>query len=160
MHPTCVAWYLSNQNYGIINITSNLLDSGNIMLKAFESIADLNLQDIDKIAVEKPFLRLLGDNTRELAKRIIHIQRHFGMLLYILGRVFKDVDQVHVSSKVARDKIYKREINMDTQLSEARALLEDSTTLPPLQLLCLHDTLVLARYLNEFVDNNICEMVV
>ena len=140
LHPTRVAWYLNALEYGICKITLNLVYTGDILAERFGS---------------KPYLKLLGDQySRKLAEQIIHTQRTFGVILYLIHLNFPGVPQVQVSSKVARDKIYNKEINKDIQLSEARVLLENTEHLSPLSLLCLHDCLCIERYLE--LENIVC----
>lgn len=157
LHPTRVAWYLNALEYGICKITLNLVYTGDILAERFGSIVKDNL-NINRIAIEKPYLKLLGDQySRKLAEQIIHTQRTFGVILYLIHLNFPGVPQVQVSSKVARDKIYNKEINKDIQLSEARVLLENTEHLSPLSLLCLHDCLCIERYLE--LENIVCSNV-
>lgn len=147
LHPTHIAWLIDNKIYGIINLTSNLISNGHEMREILKQ--DVNITP-ENIILEKPFLKLIGDNQRKLADDIIHVQRNFGVLLYILDQLYPGIPVIHVSSKVARSEVYGRDyITKDTQLSEAVVLLKDiklKNEYSPLALLCLHDTLVLKRY--------------
>ena len=146
LHPSCLAWIVDNKKYGVIPLTSNLADNGKVIR---ETLSQVDVTP-DTIVLEKPFLKLLGDNQRKLAQDILHIQRIFGMLLYILDLQYPTIPVVHVSSKVARLTVYGREsLTKDVQLSEASVLLDgvkQNTNMTPLQLLCLHDCLVLKKY--------------
>jgi len=167
LHPSCIAWMLDNKNYGIIGLTSNLIVNGRVVAKNLSSRV---VEKLDTIVLEKPFLKLQGDNQRALADSIIHVQRNFGMFLYILDMLFRDVPVKHVSSKVARLEVYSSEhISKDVQLSEAsvllksepRVLLKSSSDIKsyepksPLEILCLHDCLVLKRYYNIIGVNSV-----
>lgn len=147
LHPTHIAWLIDNENYGVINLTSNLVENGK---KVREELGKVVTTTPTEIIVEKPFLKLFGDNQKKLADDIIHVQRNFGVLLYILDSIFPDATITHVSSKIARLAVYKRDhISKDVQLSEAAVLLTDVRMregITPLALLCLHDTLVLKKY--------------
>lgn len=144
LHPGCISWLVNNELYGIIPLSSNLIDNGvNIKNELFK------LAEPNKIIIEKPFLKLMGPDSHKLAEDIIHVQRNFGMLLYILYDLFKKADVEHISSKTAREKVYNRDyITKDTQLSEAVVLLKNvkNKNYTPLHLLCLHDVLVLKKY--------------
>ena len=148
-HPKHLAYYLNKDLYGIIPVETNLNVTGDRVRQVLEEVTQEI--KIENIVVEKPFLRLLGnaDERKTLAKHIIHVQRTFGVILYIVHMLFRGVPQAHISSKIARDTIYKRDISKDTQLSEASALLNNCQAFSPLTLLSLHDCLVMNRYFKE-----------
>jgi len=152
LHPSCFAWLLDNDQtmYGVLNLTSNLIDNGCLIENELEGL-NREGDEFDEIIIEKPFLKLQGDNQRKLADDIIHVQRNFGMLLYILNKLYPTLPVTHVSSKVARNKVYDRDhITKDLQLSEAAVLLKgvrEILKITPLNLLCLHDCLVLKKYM-------------
>lgn len=145
LHPNHIAWLVDNEMYGIINLSSNLIENGHRIKEKFTEHVQITPE---AIIIEKPFLKLLGDNQRTIADSIIHVQRNFGMLLYILDEKY-GVPVNHVSSKVARTTVYKREyITKDVQLSEACVLLKGLKTrqYTPLNILSLHDVMVLKAY--------------
>lgn len=144
LHPSCVAWVFEDK-YGVITLSTNLVDNGDLIKKELGS----KVVNPNEIIVEKPFLKLLGDNQRVIADSIIHVQRNFGMLLYILNELYRNINVNHISSKVARVTVYKREyITKDVQLSEASVLLKGLKNTPyrPLDILSLHDVMVLKSY--------------
>lgn len=151
LHPAAVSYLIDKSTYGVIPIGSDLIENGRKLKGDLSSrVSSLNIKNI---IIEKPFLKLQGsvDNQRKLASDIIHVQRTFGMLLYLLDSLFPNVPVVHVSSKVARNKVYSRDtISKDLQLSEVSVLLKDikNKDYTPLFLLCLHDCLVLRSYIN------------
>jgi hypothetical protein len=150
LHPSFVAWMVNIEKYGAIELSTNLLLNADNIYKTLSD--ELYNYNIDEVVVEKPFLKLIGDNQRKLADDIIHIQRTFGVLLYLLHRVFPSAVMNHISSKVARVAVYKTEtISKDVQLSEVDVLLKavQGDNYPPLAKLCLHDLLVLISFVNK-----------
>ena len=135
LHPTKLAWLIDSKTYGVVDINTNLIETGHLM---HQQLGKLNYE-FDEIITEKPFLKILGDNTRKLADSIIHVQRTFGVLLYILELLFPGVPVNQISAKVAREKVYKREsITKDTQLSEANVLLRPPPPSAPNSTLTSH----------------------
>jgi hypothetical protein len=82
-HPKQLAYYLTCDIYGIIQVETNLNISGDRFREVLERItSDLK---VDNVVIEKPLLKLLGvqEERKTLAKHIIHVQRTlFGALLY------------------------------------------------------------------------------
>ena len=149
MHPACIAYLIDNKTYGTMHLTSDLCRNGDAVAKWLDDIAVKSQGFVEEIIIEKPWLRLQGDNAKRLADDIIHIQRNFGVVLYLLHKSFPKLLVTHVSPKVARLAVYGREtISKDVQFSETRVLLEGIRDTDPdlLTLLCLHDVLVLKRY--------------
>lgn len=147
LHPSYMSWMVNDSIYGVIEIDNDLITTGN---KIYEILGE-ELQNIypKEIVLEKPFLKLLGENQHKLAGDIIKVQRTFGAMLFILSQLFPDAIYNHVSAKVAREGVYKRQdLSKDTQLSEVNVLLKNirEKNYPPLALLCLHDCLVLKSY--------------
>lgn len=152
MHTNKLAWYWDSDTYGIIPFFTSQLKSGKAMNEGLYKIATLlGLKDnLDKIIIEKPNLKLIGENLKHLARLIIHMQRHFGMLIWILQIIFPDVQQEHLNIKKVKETIYNYPLTKDVQLSEARALLMNSDDIGALDLLCLHDTLCMSRYMKKY----------
>lgn len=149
LHTNQLAWYLDDTHYGIIYIYTSQLNSGEVLHKHLSDIVNIDVK-VDRIVLEKPNLKLIGDSYQRLAKMIIHTQRHFGMLIWLLHSIFEDVPQEHLNIKKVKEVVYNYSLNKDVQLSEARALLNNSDELTPLSLLCLHDCLVMYRYMKDF----------
>ena len=148
LHPRNLAFYVNKHIHGVIPVDNWLPDS----CDAFRDVLErLEVVKLDKIILEQPFLRILREDTgrKSQARYIIHTQRHFGALLYILHLIFRGVPQRHISSRVAREAVYGRHISKETQLSEVRALLDHTDHYTALQLLCLHDTMVLNAYVKK-----------
>lgn len=147
LHPSYIVWLIDSENYGFINLNSNLIDNGRIIYKQLsEQVSSYYPR---QIIIEKPFLKLLGDNNRKLADTIIHVQRNFGVMLFILDWLFPEATTTHVSPKEARRTVYKADqISKDIQLSEVNALLKGikNKDYPPLILLGLHDLLVMKTF--------------
>ena len=151
-HPKQLAYFINRDTYGIIPVDTNLNISADRFKGDLESATSGAC--IENVILEKPFLKLLGsDHERKtLAKNVIHVQRHFGALLYIIHLLFRNVPQHHISSKVAREKVFGRVISKDQMLSEARCLLNNCEACSPLALLSLYDCLVLDRFHREHIE--------
>lgn len=103
IHTSCIAFLADNKQYFVLPLSKDLaLNGRNIK----EPLENNNLKSISEIVIEKPFLKFLGGNNQELAETIVHIQRNFGVLLYILSEFYPDVVITHISSKIARDGEY------------------------------------------------------
>ena len=146
LHTNRLAWYLDEVHYGVLHIQASQLKSGQIIEEALQRIAR-RTDKIDMVVLEKPNLKLIGDNFHKIARMIILIQRHFGMLVWIIHTIFPNAGQEHLNIRKVKALVYSYPLNKDVQLSEARTLLHGASTMTPLDLLCLHDCMVMARYM-------------
>jgi hypothetical protein len=144
IHPAVIAFLISNNEHGIINITTDLNRNINLIQKSLGHLKDYN---VDQILIEKPFLKLLGDNQKQIAANIIHIQRLTGALLALLSITFPSSTIEQISARAAREAVYGTEhLTKDQQLSEANVILGNTKEYSALELLALHDCLVLKSF--------------
>jgi len=68
--------------YGCVEISNDLITTGNDVW----DILGEELKNVypKEIIIEKPFLKLQGPNQKQLASGIIHVQRTFGVVLFIV----------------------------------------------------------------------------
>lgn len=142
LHPNKIGWLTTHYEYGIINVDQDLC----VTITNMEEVLKDILDDVGAVYVEKPFLKLQGDNPRLLAKMIIKVQRHFGALLYAL----KTKATKQLSSKTIEKSVYKDTvITMDMKFTETLAVLKgDTSKYTPLELLVLHDVLLLEAFID------------
>jgi hypothetical protein len=152
VHPLYISWLCgSEQNADLIHIGQDILETAD---RAVELLAGM---DVSQVLIEKPYIKLYDaeqENHSKMAKNIIRIQRIVGILLHHFHK--RGIPVEHVNVLTARLNAYGEKIlNKDTQLSEVRTLLPQTKPMSPLQALCMHDTLVLRAYHNNF--KGICD---
>lgn len=149
LHQTALAVLIDNENYMIIPVHTDLLKTMSEIRIYFNTLSDL---EIENVYFEKPFLRMFGTDRRQLAGAVIHIQRHFGALVVMVNELFPFAHVDQVSGRTAKEGVYQDEIlTKDVQLTEASALLKGirNRDYSALQILSLHDCLVLRTYFNN-----------
>lgn len=147
IHPSAISYLISYKEYGIINIVSDLNKNIAAIKNTFERLKSYN---ITQIILEKPFLKLIGDNQKKIAQDIIHIQRLTGAFLTLSTLYFPDAAIEQISARKVRQAVYGTDyLSKDTQLSEAEAILDSTKDFSALEILSLHDCLVLKSYMNN-----------
>ncbi|WP_297842064.1 hypothetical protein [Ignavibacterium sp.] len=147
LHPKSLAWYISEKDFGVVQVSKSFKVSSGLFYKLIKGITDRH-KDIVNVIIEKPYLRLNGDDRKRLARDIIHIQRLFGSLLSWLEYFFPAAEIIQLSARVARKSAYNTEsISKDQQLSEIAVILPSVKQLDycTIELFCIHDCLVLKR---------------
>lgn len=154
LHNSCLAVVMDDRRYEVLAVHTDLIKTSRGFREHFKLLA--NLHEIKNIYIEKAFLRLLGENQKQIATAIIHIQRHFGMLVCMIDELFPEAHMDQISGRVARKGVYGDKIlTKDVQISEASAILSGAKerNYSALHMLALHDCLVLRTYFNNKENN-------
>lgn len=115
IHPNYFAWAIDKNNWGTIELVNDPIENMNRVQDLFFELSEMKIK---AVLIEKPFLKLYGENKKALAKSIIHIQRLFGAVLFMIEKMF-EVAPLHINSQEVRQKLYG-----DTRVSKDRMLSE------------------------------------
>lgn len=155
---------MTDDIYEVLTIHTDLLRSCREIRLHLSTLTDY---DIENIYFEKPQLRLLTNvdtetgepypgEQKRVAATIIHIQRHFGALVVMVNQLFPEAHVDQVSGRLAKQGVYADGIlTKDVQLSEASVILKGlrDRDYTALQILALHDSLVMRTYFNNKENN-------
>lgn len=133
-------WLADQSYYGSVQITNDLMYIANSIHTIFSSV-----EAPEAVYLERPFFSYNNKLGQEL-----RTQRFYGMILYMAYNSFPATKIETVSGLDALQFVYTdRTPSKDEKLSEARVFLKDNINQSVLSLFCLHDCLILKKYIER-----------